>query len=52
MIKKSLLLILLIITFQACATWTGIKQDSKEAWGVTKDTSKDVYQSVKKSIKE
>ena len=49
---KFMLLTILIVFFQACATWTGIKQDSKEAWGVTKDTSKDVYQSVKKSIKE
>ena len=52
MLKKSLLLVLLMILFQGCATWMGIKQDSKQAWGVTKDTSKDVYDSVKKTINE
>ena len=35
---KFALLIILIILFQGCATWTGIKKDSKDAWEVTKDT--------------
>jgi hypothetical protein len=49
---KSILLIILIFVFQGCATWTGVKKDTNDAWSVTKDTSKDVYKSVKKSINE
>ncbi len=49
---KTILLILLIILFQGCATWMGIKKDSKQAWDVTKDTSQKVYDSVKKSIND
>jgi hypothetical protein len=49
---KSILLIILIILFQGCATWTGVKKDTNHAWDVTKGTSKDVYKSVKKSINE
>lgn len=52
MIIKTILLLFLIILFQGCATWIGVKKDSKEAWEVTKDTSKDVYKTVKKSINE
>lgn len=52
MIKKFILLIILIISFQGCATWLGIKKDSKEVWDVTKDTSKKVYSSTKRSINE
>lgn len=52
MIKKNILLIVLLISFQGCATWMGIKKDSKEAWDVTADTSKKVYNSTKKSINE
>ena len=51
MIKFSILLILIVL-FQGCATWMGIKQDSKRTWEATKDTSNDVYHSVKKSIHE
>ena len=49
---KNILLIILIFVFQGCATWTGLKQDSNRAWEATKDTSNDVYHSVKKSIHE
>ena len=49
---KIMLLIVLIISFQGCATWTGVKQDTNDAWNATKDTSKGVYKSVKKSINE
>ena len=52
MITKSILLLFLIILFQGCATWMGLKKDSKQAWEVTKDTSGNVYKSVKKSINE
>ncbi|MCT7633865.1 hypothetical protein N5U36_00260 [Aliarcobacter butzleri] len=49
---KFMLLTILIVFFQGCATWTGIKQDSNKAWEATKDTSSNVYHSVKKSIHE
>lgn len=49
---KSILLIILIFVFQGCATWTGLKQDSNRAWEATKDTSSEVYHSVKKSVHE
>ena len=49
---KYILLTILIVFFQVFATWTGIKQDSNKAWETTKDTSSDVYHSVKKSIHE
>jgi hypothetical protein len=49
---KFLLSIILIILFQGCATWNGVKKDTNEAWEVTSDTSKKVYKSVKKSINE
>jgi hypothetical protein len=49
---KIMLLVILMISFQGCATWTGVKQDTNDAWNVTKDTSKGVYKSVKKSINE
>lgn len=49
---KILLLIILIFFFQGCATWSGLKQDSKQAWEVTKGTSNEVLHSVKKSIHE
>ena len=52
MIVKSILLLFLIIFFQGCATWMGVKKDSKQAWEITKDTSENVYKSVKKSINE
>ena len=49
---KIILLVILMILFQGCATWSGVKQDTNDAWNVTKDTSKGVYKSVKKSINE
>lgn len=49
---KFTLLIILIILFQGCATWTGIKKDSKDAWEVTIDTSGKAYNSTKKAIHE
>ena len=49
---KSILLIILIFVFQGCATWSGIKHDSNRAWEATKDTSNEVYHSVKKSVHE
>ena len=49
---KNLLLVILIFVFQGCATWNGLKQDSNRAWEATKDTSSEVYHSVKKSIHE
>lgn len=52
MIIKSMLLLFLIMLFQGCATWEGAKVDSKNAWEVTRDTSSNVYRSVKKSINE
>ena len=49
---KTLILVIFIMFFQACATWSGIKQDSSEAWEATKSTSNKAYKSVKKSIHE
>ena len=49
---KFTLLIILIILFQGCATFTGIKKDSKDAWEVTKNTSEKAYDSTKKAIHE
>lgn len=52
MMKKNILLIILIVSFQGCATWTGIKTDSKDAWDTTKDTTNKAYHSTTKSIHE
>ena len=49
---KSILLLIFIMFFQACATWSGVKQDSKTAWQATKDTTTEVVKDVKKSIHE
>lgn len=49
---KIIFSIIFIFFFQGCATWVGLKQDSKQAWEVTKDTSSEVFHSVKKSIHE
>ena len=49
---KNILLIILIFVIQGCATWNGLKQDSNRAWEATKDTSSEVYHSVKKSVHE
>jgi predicted small secreted protein len=48
--KKSILLIILLISFQGCATWYGIKKDSKDAWKATKETTGEVYDTTKKAI--
>ncbi len=50
--KKTMLLIYLIVLFQGCATWYGIKQDSKDAWKATKQTTGEVYDSTKRAIHE
>lgn len=49
---RAILLVIFVMFFQACATWSGIKQDSSEAWDATKSTSSKAYKSVKKSIHE
>ena len=49
---KFALLIILIISFQGCATWMGIKKVSNDAWKGTKDTSGKAYDSTKKVIHE
>jgi predicted small secreted protein len=50
--KKSILLIILLLTFQGCATWYGIKKDSKDAWSATKETTSKAYDSTKEAIHE
>ena len=47
---KFVLSIILIILFQGCATWYGVKKNSKDAWKATKQTTGEVYDSTKKSI--
>ena len=49
---KIVSLVTIIILFQGCATWSGVKQDSKTAWQATKDTTTEVVKDVKKSIHE
>ena len=49
---RCILLLIFIIFFQGCATWSGVKQDSKTAWQGTKDTTTEVVKDVKKSIHE
>ena len=44
---RSILLLIFIIFFQGCATWSGVKQDSKTAWQATKDTTTEVVKDVK-----
>ncbi|MDD2888071.1 MAG: hypothetical protein PHY66_09735 [Aliarcobacter sp.] len=50
--KKTMLLIILIILFQGCATWYGIKKDSSDAWKATKETTGKAYDSTKQAIHE
>ena len=50
--KKTILLIILIISFQGCATCYGLKKDSKDAWEVTKETTGKAYDSTKEAIHE
>lgn len=49
---KYLVSIILILSIQGCATWGGVKKDSSTAWEATKETSGEVYDSVKGSIHE
>lgn len=51
MIKKIILLIF-VLFFQSCATWSGIKKDSKDGWEATKETTSEVASDIKKSIDE
>ncbi len=48
--KNSMFLIVLIMIFQGCATWNGIKQDSKVVWEGTKEVSGKAYDSTKRAI--
>ena len=48
--KNSMFLIILIMLFQGCATWNGLKQDSKVAWEGTKEVSGKVYDSTKRAF--
>ena len=48
--KNSMFLIIFIFLFQGCATWNGIKQDSKEVWQNTKEVSGKAYDSTKRAI--
>ena len=50
--KITILSIILIFLFQGCATWYGIKQDSKDAWEATKETTGKAYDSTKQAIHE
>jgi hypothetical protein len=50
--KNSMFLIILIILFQGCATWNGIKQDSKVVWQGTKEVSGKAYDSTKRAIND
>ena len=47
---KNILLIILIFVFQGCATWNGLKQDSKVAWEGTKEVSGKAYDSTKRAF--
>ncbi len=48
--KNSMFLIVLITIFQGCATWNGLKQDSKVVWEGTKELSGKAYDSTKRAI--
>lgn len=48
--RNSMFLIILIMLFQGCATWNGLKQDSKEVWQGTKEVSGKAYDSTKRAI--
>lgn len=50
--KYLILTLFCVIFFSGCATWKGVKQDSSDAWEVTKDTSVKAYESTKKAINE
>ena len=49
---KNIILIIFVMFFQSCATWYGIKKDSKEAWEATKETTSEVATDIKKSVDE
>ena len=40
----------LVFIISGCATWDGVKKDSKDAWEATKDTSSKAYDSTKEAI--
>ena len=50
--KNFIFLIISVFLFQGCATWMGLKKDSKEAWEITKDTSGKAYDSTKRAVEE
>lgn len=50
--KYLILTLSCVIFFSGCATWKGVKQDSADAWDVTKETSVKAYESTKKAINE
>ena len=50
--KKTILLICLIVLFQGGATSYGIKKDSKDERKDTKQTTGEVYDSTKRAIHE
>jgi len=47
---RNILLVAICIFFTACATWKGVKEDSKTAWEGTKEVTSETYKGVKKSI--
>jgi len=47
---RSMLLVIISIFFTACATWQGVKEDSKTVWDSTKEITSQTYKGVKKSI--
>ena len=48
--KNSMFLIIFIFLLQGCATWNGLKQDSKVAWEGTKEVSGKAYDSTKRAF--
>lgn len=50
--KNYIFLIMFVILFQGCATWSGLVQDSKNAWEMTKELSGYAYDSTKKAIND
>ena len=48
--KNILILLFVSLFLTSCATWDGVKKDSKEAWETTKEVSSDAYDSTKKAI--
>ncbi len=50
--KNSILLITFIVLFQGCATWNGLKQDSKVFWEGTKEVSGNAYDATNRAIQD